>query len=278
MSSPGALPSLLSPDKSRIFFASASSVTHPLNRSCTVCTGTASKLYTLSNSLNCRKSAGNSFWMPGTSVAATTTSNVRSSAGAPPTPAAVLNPFITVGFPEASFSYTRSVTRLLRKISTPRSSRYLTMGLCRNSLGDPSSMRRTDASVRTAKSWKMVNMHRADVLSQSMKPNAYAMGSHMRLMEPRDPPLPMNHSLNEMLSKLRMSCNAPSKSNKARTTGDVANATALAILSLISSCDDRANAAKPLMGAPTPPRRKSSSPMTPPVLTNVCVCSFNRRC
>ena len=62
-------------------------------------------------------------------------------------------------------------------------------------------------------------MHRAEVLSQSMKPKAYAIGSHIRLIDPLEPPFPMNHSENEMLSKLRMSCNAPSKSNRARTTG-----------------------------------------------------------
>lgn len=36
--------------------------------------------------------------------------------------------------------------------------------------------------------WKMVSMQRAEMLSQSMNPRAYAMGSHMRSIEPREPP------------------------------------------------------------------------------------------
>eukprot|EP00966_Prymnesium_polylepis_P022733 523008-Prymnesium_polylepis.1 len=45
-------------------------------------------------------------------------------------------------------------------------------------------MRSTEASVRMAKSMKMVSMQRAEMWSQSMKPRAYAIGSHMRSIEP----------------------------------------------------------------------------------------------
>ena len=44
--------------------------------------------------------------------------------------------------------------------------------------GEPSHMRRTEASERTAKSWKMVSMQRAEMLSQSMKPSAYCIRWH----------------------------------------------------------------------------------------------------
>ena len=56
---------------------------------------------------------------------------------------------------------------------------------------------------------------------------------------------------------------AASKSNSALTTGLVARATALAILSGRSSWEVVAKAFRPLIGAPMPPNLKSSSPIRP---------------
>jgi hypothetical protein len=61
----------------------------------------------------------------------------------------------------------------------PLASMYSVMGLRRRSAGEPLSMRRTEASVLVAKNWKMVSMHRAEMLSQSRKPRAYAIGFHI---------------------------------------------------------------------------------------------------
>ena len=77
------------------------------------------------------------------------------------------------------------------------------MGSCKYVWGEPSSIRKTDASVLIANNIKIVSMHRALMWSQSMNPNAYAMGSHMRSMEPREPPKLVNHSVNVISSKSR---------------------------------------------------------------------------
>ena len=46
-------------------------------------------------------------------------------------------------------------------------------------------VQRTEASVRIAKSMKIVSIARAEMWSQSMNPSAYAIGSH--LMTPESP-------------------------------------------------------------------------------------------
>mmetsp|Transcript_33312 Transcript_33312/g.82534 ORF Transcript_33312/g.82534 Transcript_33312/m.82534 type:complete len:208 (-) Transcript_33312:602-1225(-) len=207
--------------------------------------------------------------MPGTSTAATTTSNslVSSCRSLPGGPVTTM-PRIRVGAPDASVSYSRSFTFRRVKILAPLASRYCCMGLWRYSCGDPSSIRSTDASLLTANSWKMVSMHRADMWSQSIKPRAYAMGSHIRSIDPRLPPLLRNHSLNEMSSRFLTSSMAPSKSTRPLTTGLVAKAIAFATLSPNSSWLVVAKALRPLKGAPTPPILKSSAPTSPPLLTN----------
>mmetsp|Transcript_24391 Transcript_24391/g.50389 ORF Transcript_24391/g.50389 Transcript_24391/m.50389 type:complete len:225 (-) Transcript_24391:557-1231(-) len=223
----------------------------------------------LSKSLYLRKLSGSSFLIPGTSTAATTTSN---SCTLVPT----LIPRTRVGLPSESVSWISSRQGALRLILTLRSSRYLMMGSCRKVCGEPSSMRSTEASVRIAKSMKIVSMQRAEMWSQSRKPSAYAIGSHMRSIEPREPPLPMNHSVKVMSSSSRTIFIPPSKSTSARTIGDVPRASALASLSPTPSCSVRANDRRPDTGAPIG-KRKSSSPMPPPALTKVWVCSLRRR-
>ena len=126
-----------------------------------------------------------------------------------------------------------------------------------------------------AKSMNMVSIARAEMWSQSMNPRAYAMGSHMRSMEPRDPPLRVNHSVKVMSSSSRTMSMPPSKSTRARTIGLVPSASAFASLSSTPSCAVVANAARPLTGAPMG-NRKSSSPVPPPELMKVCVWSFSR--
>ena len=103
-----------------------------------------------------RKLSGSSFLMPGTSTAATTASNSRTSASLPAT-----MPVTRVGLPCASTSCTRSRMGVRRCSLAPRSSRYEMIGSCRYVCGEPSSMRSTDASVRIAKSMKIVSMQRA---------------------------------------------------------------------------------------------------------------------
>ena len=119
----------------------------------------------LSKAGNWRKGFGSTFFTPGRSQAQTTASNSRSSSR-------TWRPVIFDGRPSAPVSYAMSRIAVRRLILAPRSSRYLTMGSWRNVCGDPSSMRSTDASVRIAKSMKIVSMHRAEILSQSMKPSA----------------------------------------------------------------------------------------------------------
>mmetsp|Transcript_28054 Transcript_28054/g.48735 ORF Transcript_28054/g.48735 Transcript_28054/m.48735 type:complete len:240 (-) Transcript_28054:232-951(-) len=223
----------------------------------------------LSKSLYLRKFSGSSFLMPGTSRAATVTSN---SCTLVPT----LMPRTRVGLPSASTSWISSRAGELRLILTLRSSRYLMMGSWRKVCGEPSSIRRTEASVRMAKSMKMVSMQRAEMWSQSRKPSAYAIGSHMRSIEPREPPLLMNHSVKVMSSSSRTMFIPPSKSTSARTIGEVPSASALASLSPTPSCSVSANERRPDTGAPIG-NRKSSSPMPPPAFTKVCVCSLRRR-
>ena len=123
---------------------------------------------------------------------------------------------------------------------------------------------------------KIVSMQRAEMWSQSMKPSAYAIGSHIRSIEPREPPSEVNHSEKVMSSSSRTISIPPSKSTSPRTIGEVPRRSALAILSNTPSCSVRANACSPLTGAPTG-KRKSSSPIAPPRLTKVCVCSLRRR-
>mmetsp|Transcript_40101 Transcript_40101/g.99784 ORF Transcript_40101/g.99784 Transcript_40101/m.99784 type:complete len:227 (-) Transcript_40101:352-1032(-) len=225
----------------------------------------------LSNMGTLRKDSGSTFLMPGKSNAAMTQSNSRGLSSPEIWMAVTL-----VGTPLASVSWRRSLTAARRLTLTPRSSRYLRIGSCRKVCGEPSSMRSTEASVRMAKSMKMVSMQRAEMWSQSMKPRAYAIGSHMRSIEPREPPLPMNHCVNVMSSSSRTMSMPPSKSTRARTIGLVPSASAFASLSPTPSCCVFANACSPLTGAPIG-KRKSSSPMPPPLLINVCVCSLRRR-
>ena len=137
-----------------------------------------------------------SFLAPGRSTAATTASNSFSSD-------CTWRPVTLQGLPDASVSYTISRIPVLKLIFTPLSSRYLTMGSWRYVCGLPSNIRKTEASVRIANNMKIVSMHRAEMWSQSMNPRAYAMGSHMRSMDPREPPNDVNHSVNVISSKSR---------------------------------------------------------------------------
>mmetsp|Transcript_42235 Transcript_42235/g.137057 ORF Transcript_42235/g.137057 Transcript_42235/m.137057 type:complete len:248 (-) Transcript_42235:424-1167(-) len=232
--------------------------------------------------------------MPGRSSAQTTASNSRTSDVSPSSTVSscstassrcatdrfTLMPLTRVGLPLASTSWTRSRTGVRRLILTSRSSRYLMIGSCRYVCGEPSSIRSTDASVRMAKSMKMVSMARAEMWSQSMKPSAYAIGSHIRSIDPRAEPLSgpsscVNHSVKVMSSSSRTMSIPPSKSTSARTMGEVPRRSALASLSLTPSCSVRANACSPETGAPIG-KRKSSAPTPPPLLMKVCVCSLRR--
>mmetsp|Transcript_10123 Transcript_10123/g.23654 ORF Transcript_10123/g.23654 Transcript_10123/m.23654 type:complete len:242 (+) Transcript_10123:738-1463(+) len=224
----------------------------------------------LSNMGYCRNDAGSTFLIPGTSRAATTASNSRSCSLAP-----VTMPLTRVGRPAASTSCTMSRTGVDRWIFTLRSSRYSMIGSCSPVWGEPSSMRRTEASVRMAKSMKMVSIARALISSQSRNPSAYAIGSHIRSRLPRLPPNRRNHSEKEMSSRSRTMSMPPSKSTSARTIGDVPSRSAFAILSLTPSCSVFANACSPETGAPMG-KRKSSAPRCPPSLTKVCTCSLIR--
>mmetsp|Transcript_33553 Transcript_33553/g.79405 ORF Transcript_33553/g.79405 Transcript_33553/m.79405 type:complete len:213 (-) Transcript_33553:761-1399(-) len=208
---------------------SASSVTHPSNRSWTVATGTAERFQILSNCSILRKFSGRSFLIPGTSWAQIVTSNSRRTASPPSSE--TLIPCTNVGLPSASTSWMMSSTRELRLNFTPRSSRYARIGPDTNRSGEPSHMRSTDASERTANNWKMVSMQRAEMLSQSMNPSAYAIGSHRRSMEPREPPKERNHSEKEMSSRSRTMSIPPSKSTSARTIGEVPSRIAFMSLS-----------------------------------------------
>mmetsp|Transcript_21929 Transcript_21929/g.87039 ORF Transcript_21929/g.87039 Transcript_21929/m.87039 type:complete len:273 (-) Transcript_21929:468-1286(-) len=256
----------------------------------------------LSNVGYLRNDSGSTRFAPGTSAAQTTASNSRNvpffvdegGAGAPSSGSLsavaplVANSVVGAAAPETTTPLTRvgrpvsgSTSCTMSRIAerrftlTPRSSRYFRMGSCRYVCGEPSSMRSTEASVRIAKSMKIVSMHRAEMWSQSMKPSAYAMGSHMRSIEPREPPLPRNHSEKVTSSSARTTSMPPSKSTRARTMGDVPSASALAALSKSPSCSVLAKAWSPETGAPIG-KRKSRAPSEPPSLTNVWTCSLSR--
>mmetsp|Transcript_28734 Transcript_28734/g.69175 ORF Transcript_28734/g.69175 Transcript_28734/m.69175 type:complete len:202 (+) Transcript_28734:322-927(+) len=184
-------------------------------------------------------------------------------------------PVTLVGLPSSSRSCTRSRHPMEVLTLTPLSPKYLRMGSWRQVWGLPSSMRSTDASVRIAKSMNMVSMHRAEMLSQSTNPSAYAMGSHILSRDPRLPPNCVNHSVKVMSSRSRTMSIPPSKSNSARTMGDVPSLSALWSLSSMPSCSVLANAWRPLTGAPMG-KRKSSAPSVPPSFTKVCTCSLMR--
>ncbi|KAA6421972.1 MAG: hypothetical protein FRX49_07991 [Trebouxia sp. A1-2] len=61
-------------------------------------------------------------------------------------------------------------------------------------------------------------------LNKFKKPKAYAMGSHMRRMEPSEPPWLLNQSVKLTLSKARTLRMPPSGSTRALTMGDVPKA------------------------------------------------------
>jgi hypothetical protein len=69
------------------------------------------------------------------------------------------------------------------------------MGPLRYTSGDPLSIRKSDASVLVANNAKIVSMHLALMLSQSMKPRAYATGSHILFILARVPPFERNQSV-----------------------------------------------------------------------------------
>ena len=60
--------------------------------------------------------------------------------------------------------------------------------------------------------------------SQLIKPKSKAIGSHMRLMEPSEPPWLLNQSVKLTLSRALTSRMPPSGSTRALTMGDVPNA------------------------------------------------------
>mmetsp|Transcript_15889 Transcript_15889/g.33574 ORF Transcript_15889/g.33574 Transcript_15889/m.33574 type:complete len:243 (+) Transcript_15889:1071-1799(+) len=217
-----------------------------------------------------RKDWGSTFLIPGTSKAHTTASNSFNSFFGP-----TLIPVTLVGLPFSSKSWTSSRHPVERFTVTPLSSKYLSMGSCNPVWGLPSNILKTLASVRMAKSMKIVSMHRAEILSQSTNPRAYAMGSHIRSNDPLDPPSWVNHSVKVMSSRSRTMSIPPSKSNSARTMGEVPNLRALSILSGMPNCSVRAKACSPLTGAPMG-KRKSNAPSVPPSFTKVCTCSLMR--
>ncbi len=81
--------------------------------------------------------------------------------------------------------------------------------------------------VNTAES-KQTKEQTKHTWSQFKKPKAYAMGSHMRRMEPSEPPWLLNQSVKLTLSKARTLRMPPSGSTRALTMGDVPKAKELA--------------------------------------------------
>lgn len=71
---------------------------------------------------------------------------------------------------------------------------YSLIGPLKQTSGEPLSILNRDASVLVANNEKIVSMHRALMLSQSINPSAQATGSHIRWILFLVPPLDKNHS------------------------------------------------------------------------------------
>ena len=192
----------------------------------------------------------------------------------------ILMPVTRVGLPFASTSCTSSRAGVRRLILTPRSSRYLMIGSCRYVCGEPSSMRSTDASVRIAKSMKIVSMQRAEMWSQSMKPSAYAIGSHMRSIERAR--LPSNGpELREPLGErhvVQLAHHVHAAVEVDERADDRRGAEAERVRELVADAE-LLRPRERLQPAQTARRSGSGSRArrrAPPLLMKVCVCSLRR--